>query len=58
MLLDGDVETSGAALKAPGQLAALFSDFLTWTPEPPPNAETCAANKRNVSATTHVPIAK
>ena len=42
VLLDGDIETSGAKLRAPGQLAALFSDFVTWNPEPPPNAKQLA----------------
>jgi len=42
VLLDGDIETSGAKLSGPGTLAALFADFLTWNPEPPPNAKRLA----------------
>ncbi|QCI65137.1 N-6 DNA methylase [Phreatobacter stygius] len=33
--LEGDVEISGVKLKAPGELVALFSDFLSWSPIPP-----------------------
>jgi len=33
--LIGDVETSGAALKAPDALAGLIGTFLTWDPQPP-----------------------
>lgn len=33
--LDGNVETSGAALAAPRALLALISDFLRWTPISP-----------------------
>jgi hypothetical protein len=33
--LDGDVESSGAALAAPPTLLGLFVDFLTWNPIPP-----------------------
>ncbi len=33
--LDGDVETSGKALKAPPELAALFGAFYDWDPIPP-----------------------
>lgn len=40
--LDGDVETSGAALAAPSGLLALFADFLRWEPIAPPNARVLA----------------
>ncbi len=33
--LDGDVETSGKALKAPPELTALFGAFYDWDPIPP-----------------------
>lgn len=33
--LDGDIETSGAALGASAGLLALFSDFFGWLPIPP-----------------------
>ena len=33
--LEGDVETSGAALRAPASLLRLLSDFLGWNPVPP-----------------------
>lgn len=33
--LEGDIETSGAKLKAPAELVALFSDFFAWAPIPP-----------------------
>lgn len=33
--LDGDIETSGAALKAPDTLLALVAGFLAWEPIPP-----------------------
>jgi hypothetical protein len=33
--LDGDLESDGKAVRAPGELLALFSDFLTWVPQPP-----------------------
>ena len=33
--LQGDVETAGAKLSAPGGLERLFSDFLRWEPIPP-----------------------
>ena len=36
--LDGDVESSGAKLKAPETLRALISSFLQWTPTPPKTA--------------------
>ena len=35
--LDGDIETSGAALKPSHGLLALFGDFLKWSPIPPRN---------------------
>jgi hypothetical protein len=38
VLLDGDVETSGAALTAPPALLGLFTDFLGWSPVPPRTA--------------------
>ena len=33
--MQGDVETAGAKLSAPGGLERLFSDFLRWEPIPP-----------------------
>ncbi|MGC5026994.1 type ISP restriction/modification enzyme [Tsukamurella sp. DT100] len=33
--LDGDVESSGAALAAPESLRGLFHDFFRWEPTPP-----------------------
>lgn len=35
VVLDGDVETSGAKLAAPSTLSTLFEDFLSWNPSPP-----------------------
>jgi hypothetical protein len=40
--LDGDVETSGSALKAPPALLTLFSDFLRWDPIQPRSAKELA----------------
>lgn len=40
--LEGDVETSGAALAAPQTLLALFSGFLSWQPIQPRNARQLA----------------
>ena len=40
--LEGDVESSGAALAATPALLALFSDFLSWEPIPPRNAKQLA----------------
>ncbi len=40
--LDGDVETSGAKLKAPDTLLPLINGFLTWDPIPPENARQLA----------------
>jgi len=40
--LDGDVETSGAALTASGDLISLFADFLQWQPMPPKTAKQLA----------------
>jgi hypothetical protein len=42
VLLEGDVETSGAKLKAPESLRALVADFLTWNPQPPTSAKALA----------------
>ena len=42
VLLDGDIETSGAKLKAPDTLRALVADFLNWAPLPPTNAKALA----------------
>lgn len=42
VLLEGDVETSGAKLAAPPSLLALIVDFLTWEPTPPANAKKLA----------------
>jgi hypothetical protein len=39
---EGDLETSGSRLKAPQALLPLITDFLTWTPTPPPNAKKLA----------------
>ncbi len=36
--LDGDIESSGAKLKAPETLRALISSFLQWLPTPPKTA--------------------
>ncbi|WP_246647339.1 hypothetical protein [Rhizobium laguerreae] len=33
--LEGDLEKDGKAMKAPGELLGLFSNFLTWTPQAP-----------------------
>jgi hypothetical protein len=40
--LDGDVETSGAALDAPADLLALFDTFFRWEPIPPSSAKELA----------------
>jgi hypothetical protein len=40
--LDGNVETSGAKLAAPGTLLPLIVDFLRWTPIPPKTAKKLA----------------
>ncbi len=40
--LDGDVETSGAGLKAPPGLTRVFSDFLRWEPIAPTSARALA----------------
>ncbi len=40
--LDGNVESSGAALAAPPALPALFSNFLQWQPIAPRNAKQLA----------------
>ena len=42
VLLDGDIETSGAKLKAPEALHALVADFLSWTPQPPASVKALA----------------
>jgi hypothetical protein len=39
---EGDVESSGAKLKAPETLRALIADFLTWAPQPPTSAKALA----------------
>ncbi len=36
--LEGNVESAGGRLRAPGSLLALFSDFFGWTPLPPRSA--------------------
>ncbi len=36
--LEGNVESAGSRLRAPGSLLALFSDFFGWTPLPPRSA--------------------
>ncbi len=40
--LEGDVETAGAALRAPAALERLFGDFLRWSPVAPANARALA----------------
>ena len=40
--LEGDIETSGAKLKAPETLRALVADFLSWAPQPPTSARALA----------------
>jgi hypothetical protein len=40
--LDGDIESSGAKLKAPETLRALISSFLQWQPEAPKSAKQLA----------------
>lgn len=40
--LDGDIESSGAKLQAPGTFQALVSSFLHWTPIPPTSAKKLA----------------
>ena len=40
--LEGDIETSGAKLKAPETLRALVADFLSWAPQPPTSAKALA----------------
>jgi len=42
VLLEGDIETSGAKLKAPETLGALVADFLSWAPQPPTSAKALA----------------
>jgi Type ISP C-terminal specificity domain/N-6 DNA Methylase len=42
VLLEGDIETSGAKLKAPETLRALVADFLSWAPQPPNSAKALA----------------
>ena len=42
VLLEGDIETSGAKLKAPEALRALVADFLSWAPQPPTSAKALA----------------
>lgn len=41
--LDGDIETSGAKLAAPGTLMPLIEDFLGWKPIAPKGAKELAA---------------
>jgi hypothetical protein len=40
--LEGDVETSGAKLKAPESLRRLVEDFLNWAPQPPASVKALA----------------
>ena len=40
--LNGDIETSGASLKAPLGLLGLFDSFLRWQPLPPSSAKALA----------------
>ena len=42
VLLEGDIESAGAKLKAPETLRALVADFLSWTPQPPASARALA----------------
>ena len=42
ILLEGDIEASGAKLKAPETLRALVADFLNWAPQPPTSARALA----------------
>jgi hypothetical protein len=42
VLLEGDIETAGAKLKAPEALLALVADFLGWTPQPPASVKALA----------------
>jgi hypothetical protein len=42
VLLEGDIETSGAKLKAPDTLRALVADFLGWAPQPPASVKALA----------------
>ncbi len=42
VLLDGDVETAGAKLKAPDTLLPLLSNFIQWNPIPPKSAKALA----------------
>lgn len=42
VLLEGDVESSGAKLAAPPELTMLMADFLNWKPIPPVNARQLA----------------
>ena len=42
ILLEGDIESAGAKLKAPETLRALIADFLSWTPQPPTSARALA----------------
>ncbi len=42
VLLEGDIESSGAKLKAPEALRALVADFLSWAPQPPTSARALA----------------
>lgn len=42
VLLEGDVESSGAKLAAPQELVMLMADFLNWKPIPPVNARQLA----------------
>ena len=42
VLFEGDIETSGAKLKAPETLRALLADFLSWAPQPPTSARALA----------------
>ncbi len=39
---EGDIETSGAKLRAPDTLSALLSDYFNWKPQPPANAKRLA----------------
>ena len=40
--LEGDIDTAGVLLKAPDGLLPLIGSFLTWHPQPPPNARRLA----------------
>jgi hypothetical protein len=46
VLLDGDIETSGAKLKAPETLRGLVVDFLSWAPATADQRQGACADQR------------